>query len=237
MAEPTISFDANAVAVLALFVAKNDIRFYLHGLCVIPAPHGAGCILAATNGHQLALWHDAAGMCDEQTILTIGKPLIEACSERGTSARKVKYADDRLTLIDAEGGEVFIQPEGAKIEANYPNIWRVIPTNDKLTPGLHGCMATRYLRTIGKAAKIIYRNSACAMTASHYSVGTDGNGGILTRFEGAHHFMVITMPVSGQSPYPDPSPRPACFAPPVRPAVEATANFPSGSMGEEVITE
>lgn len=234
MTTPTIEFSAQAVAPLALFTAKHDVRHYLSGVCVTPAPHGPGCILAATNGHQMGVWYDAAGECSEKTTLIIEKPLIEACQKYSTPVHKVKIADGRLMLVDSKGADVFIQPGQHALDGKYPDIWRVIPRNAKLTPGLHGYMATRYLRAIGKAGKLIERQSGNAVAASHYTAGDDGQGLILTRFERAAHFMVITMPMRGEAPWPDARPTPACFTPPVRPAVEATANFPYGSMGEEV---
>lgn len=216
-----ISFDANAIGPLSLFLAKSDIRSYLHGLFVTPAPSGSGCILAATNGHQIALWHDKSGECSNNTIIRVEKLMIQACNERSDGPRSVKLADGRLSLVDSAGDDIFIQAVDAEIKADYPSIWRVIPANENLTPGLHGCTSARYLHAIGKAGKIIQRQSGRDVALSHYTVGTDGQGCVLTRFEGAEHFIVVTMPLVSRSLYPDKSPRPARFAPPAPPAVDA----------------
>lgn len=234
MSTPSIEFSAQAVAPLAMFKAKDDVRYYLNALCVMPAPHGPGCILVATNGHQLGLWYDAEGECSEQTILAFEKPLIAACQQKGGSGRKIKFWNERLALVDSDGNDVFIQAGKPTIEAKYPDIWRIIPTNARLTPGLHGHIATRYLRTIDAAGKIIERQTGNVGVAAYYSVGGDGHGKIVTLFENCGHFVVVTMPERCREEYPNSSPLPLCFTPPVAPC-EATANFPHGSMGEEVL--
>lgn len=226
----TISFSEKAVPVLALFAAKNDIRYYLDGLCVEPAPHGPGCVIVATDGHQMALWYDEDGVCDKRTILSISKKMIGACEAK--DAVKIRLHDGTLSVDGINSAPIFVHPGEPIIDAKYPIFWRVIPKTEDLVSGMHGSIAARLMRKIGKAGSLIAKRECAPVAARHYSAGTDGNGSILSRFEWAKNFMVITMPV--RSDYLHEEPIPPCFKPPIRPSAEATANFPTGSMGEEV---
>ena len=69
-------------AAMALFMAKQDVRYYLNGISVEPHPDG-GAIIVATDGHRLAVIHDPDGWCTQQIIVgDIKKPLLDACKKR-----------------------------------------------------------------------------------------------------------------------------------------------------------
>jgi DNA polymerase-3 subunit beta len=69
-------------AAMALFMAKQDVRYYLNGISVEPHPDG-GAIIVATDGHRLAVIHDPDGWCTQQIIVgEIKKPLLDACKKR-----------------------------------------------------------------------------------------------------------------------------------------------------------
>lgn len=67
---------------MALFMAKQDVRYYLNGISVEPHPDG-GAIIAATDGHRLAVIHDPDGWCTSQIIVgDIKKTLLDACKKK-----------------------------------------------------------------------------------------------------------------------------------------------------------
>ncbi|WP_443698731.1 DNA polymerase III subunit beta family protein [Pseudomonas sp.] len=69
-------------AAMALFMAKQDVRYYLNGISVEPHPDG-GAIIVATDGHRLAVIHDPDGWCSKQFIVGgIKSPLLTACKQR-----------------------------------------------------------------------------------------------------------------------------------------------------------
>lgn len=108
---PVIKFDAKALAPLALLMAKQDIRYYLCGICVTPSPDGNGCLLIATDARRIAVWHNQEGECSRETILTIS-PALVAASRKGTKDSKpssVTMENGRLILKAAFGTEVFVQ--------------------------------------------------------------------------------------------------------------------------------
>lgn len=239
MTAPTIEFNAKAVAPLSLFVAKTDIRFYLHGLFVTPSPNGNGCVIAGCNGHHLALWHDPEGNCSEERIFKISPAFVAACKRRikgNNLPRKVAYVDGRL-LLTAGDEEIFIQAGKAELEGKYPEIFKVVPPNDKLVPGLHGHINAEYIKTIGEAGRLAAADASLSVGVSHYSskAGRHSFGPIVTRFDRSPQFLVVTMPMRGKDDFPVRSPVPACFTEPdTRASVKATVSYAMGSMGEEV---
>lgn len=233
-----IEFDAKAVAPLALFVAKCDIRYYLMGLCVMPAPTGEGCIVIGCDGHRLAMWHDPEGKCSRQSVLKLSPAMVAACKKRGKLAgkRTVSLQDGRLVLSCTIEGEVFVQAGKAEIacegEWRYPDVWRVVPDNKKLVPGLRGYMKLDYLKDIAMAGNLA---SECKFfCVSHYSSDEAGDGAIVSMIDGMKNFIIITMPMRGSTDFPVKNPLPDVFKrkDDAGPAM-ATISHPMGSMGED----
>lgn len=109
--------------------------------------------------------------------------------------------------------ELFIQAGQAEIRhANYPDVWRVLPKPEELTPGLIGAMRSKYTADLGAVAKLLPEKTGndYFLALDHYTKGTDGCGVILTRFEANPNFIVITMPMRDEFPRNDPLP--AIFA-------------------------
>ena len=109
----TLSIDARAIPPLALFTAKNDIRYFLEGVCVFPHPE-RGVYVVATNGHCLAMWHDANGTTDKQRIIRVTKGLVDAAKNgRRLGDRRLTIENDRIAIVEIVDGtkvnEVFIQ--------------------------------------------------------------------------------------------------------------------------------
>lgn len=145
-ADLRISFSPQYLPILAAFMAKQDIRYYLNGVLVEKAPQG-GVFLVATDGHQLIAIHDKDGSIEGQTqaVLSISAGLVSAakkCGESGTiqsvpykvlvSGARIMVASDFDSYI-----ELFIQPGKCIVEGNFPKWRAVIPDFAKLK---RGCM-------------------------------------------------------------------------------------------------
>lgn len=216
-----IDFDAAALAPAAYFAAKRDVRYYLNGICVMPHPTAPGCIVVGCDGHRLAMWYDENGKCSRRVVLTVSKELIAASRKRNKlipGDRRVQLESGRLVL-KAWYYELYIQAGQAEVTdggGNYPNVWRVVPPQESMVPGLHGSMNTEYLADLGCVGRLLsmpaQRNHGSTWGAlDHYSNGSDGNGSVLTRFFSAPNFIVITMPMRADE-YPRKQPVPAIFA-------------------------
>lgn len=218
--DSVLDFDAAALAPVAMFMAKNDVRYFLNGITVFPPPTAGGAIVAATDGHRLAMWWDEHGKCSRQFILKASHELITATRKRyagadGISGRVVSLEQGRLVLkAHGAGVELFVQAGKAEIEAaNYPDLWRVVPGPEKVVPGLHGTMRASYLKDLGQAGAILGHQKAPREFGylAHFSCGTDGNGSVLTRFGFAPQFIVITMPMRADEGFPQGGPMPKAF--------------------------
>jgi|GEM_PF-1913794 len=76
-----IIFNNKYLAMLAAFVAKQDVRHYLNGFHVKPHPE-QGVILTATDGHTLVTIHDINGVSDGDYIFPISKTLLSAANKK-----------------------------------------------------------------------------------------------------------------------------------------------------------
>lgn len=96
------------IQILAAFMAKEDIRYYLNGFHVKPHPVN-GTVLTATNGHRVVTIHDEDGIADGEYIFPISKGLLAASKKRpprksAMPARWVQYIDNRF-IVCPEVGE------------------------------------------------------------------------------------------------------------------------------------
>lgn len=207
-ASEALVFDAAALAPVAMFMAKRDIRYYICGIHVMPHPE-QGVYIVGTDGHRLAIWHDQKGQCDKPRTLTITTGLIAAAKKRTPRLfeRRISYENGRLVLAEwgeAEDNtqhivnELYVQAGKADIDGTYPDIWRVIPKEDELSPGMHGSIQPQYLKQLGDVASILPGGSKRYASPYFFTKGTDGNGAVLARYDGVQNFMVITMPLRSE---------------------------------------
>ncbi|MBN49948.1 MAG: hypothetical protein CMN85_10435 [Spongiibacteraceae bacterium] len=93
---------ARHLAAAMVIAAKDDIRYYLNGVCIEPAPDG-GILLVSTDGHRLLVIHDPDGFASEQFILPRNPDLIRVCNKSSLpngSQRDMK----RVSRIVVRGG-------------------------------------------------------------------------------------------------------------------------------------
>ena len=90
------------IPVLAAFMAKDDVRYYLNGFHVKAHPEN-GIILTATDGHRLVTIHDEDGLTDGEYIFPISKNLLAASKKRTDKktafpSQWVQYIDNRFVV-------------------------------------------------------------------------------------------------------------------------------------------
>lgn len=234
-------FDAKALPIVAKYIAQKDPREYLKGIHVRPHPQG-GLYIVGTNGHQMAIWHDPHGHCDQERILKVTPGLVAACKKRRRRAIpydiRVHYENGRLVVAEwntfdgkADGkmpeavNELHIQAGIADMDGKYPDMWRVIPKDDEVLPGLHSPINAAYLKKIAETAleaSVTVLSNKRWGVAYHYTKGTDGHGCVLTRVDGVPNLLIITMPIR-TNPQPDKATpegfvRPGIFETPAAPA-------------------
>lgn len=191
-----LKLTANLIGTVAPFIATNDIRYYLCGISVRPHKSG-GAVICATNGHALGVIYDPSAVCEVEVIIHIDARTLAACAAKSTTKRHLVVINNRLAVVDANGAEICIQAGNPVIEGKFPDYANVIPSADKLTPGLAGSFNRAYLRqgdiaalACGKAA-----GSSKAVSVQFFSVGGDPNLCTVVRVPVMPDFIAALMPV------------------------------------------
>ena len=135
--------NAHKLAQVVPFVAKNDARFYLETVRLLPMPEGA--LLIATDSHRLVVTHDVAAVVAEP--MNIYVPFTAAQLNKGHA---VTMRNNRLVLLALSGVELRAGPAGAILEVSehyrYPDVTRVLPKDfGALKEGLPGAYNRKYL--------------------------------------------------------------------------------------------
>lgn len=198
-----INVDPMHVARLLPFKAKIDIRYYLQGISVEKAPDGVGGVyLAATDGHTLAVIHDATGSIEgeEKVIVTVTPACAAAIKTSGMKRNAIMkhrflVKGQRVMIapgFDSEGtaSEHFIQTGRAIIEGQYPDWRKIIPDFTKLKRGA----------MTGNAVNPLYIGRIAQMNGGKYGGGVvmwqeDPQKAIVCQVTGVPELIVLVMPM------------------------------------------
>lgn len=149
-----LNVDATHLDFLCRFMAVNDVRFYLNGIC-IERIRGGGALMIATDGYTLCCIRDETGQAPAKpTILSITRPLLTASKKRvrGCGARRLVMRGDRLAVVNQlpdqdinQAAELYSQPGNPVVDGVFPDWRRVVPDPKDLDPGLKGEFNAEYL--------------------------------------------------------------------------------------------
>lgn len=189
---------AKLLAIIAPFIAKNDIRYYLNAINVRPHKDG-GAVIVATNGHALGAIHDRDAVCEHEVTLRFDGRMQQACATGLKSDRAVVMLGDRLAVVEDGGAEVYIQAGRPDVECQYPRYERVIPKVETLQPGLVGMFGAPLIALAEKAASIAGKVSEkhlrgnCAL--QFFNVKDNANSSAVFRTPAAPQFVGVLMPM------------------------------------------
>jgi hypothetical protein len=167
---------ASLYAAALVFAGDRDVRFYLNGVRVEPAPNGIGTLVVATDGHRLVVMHDEAGSVAGEGVIL---PRIKV------AARDAKAGSGSLEF---DAGRVTL-PSGASLPAaymdgRYPD-WRAI-VPDWSVAGQAGWINPDYLGDFAAIPKAYgVRYTSIGMNAR------DAECAVLVRVEGCPAFGVV----------------------------------------------
>lgn len=141
-----IKFEISAALVKSamLFQAKNDVRYYLCGVRIEPGR------IMATNGHYVFI-HDFPEPISIMEPITI---FVKGVIPVRARTLKFELSEDRGVAYCEDGiGRVLSAIYFEIVGGNYPDIDKVIPTDD-LAPTDIIAVNSDYLVAINKAAKL-----------------------------------------------------------------------------------
>ena len=195
--EITTAVDARLFGAVAVFRAKQDIRWYLNGVHLMPHPGGSGVLIVATHGHQLGVAFDANGRTPGPQTLTCSSKLAASARDcRNRPDSRVVIQDGRIRVLSALLEELHVQPGPPNIEAaEYPKVLRVLtPALGELRPGCQGPFNPKYLGVLDKLGTDL-SGSRYAAPLFHW---TTPDGMLITRFAAESELMAVTMALREQ---------------------------------------
>jgi len=191
---------AKLLPIIAPFIAKNDIRYYLNAINVRPHKDG-GAVICATNGHALGAIHDRDAVCEHEVILRFDTRMQQACAGGLKCARTIVMIGDRLAVIEDERDEIYIQAGNPVVEATYPRYERVIPKAETLQPGLVGMYGAPLIALCEKAAAAAAKVGEVRLRGysglHFFTVNGDPNSSAVVRLGAAADFVGVLMPMRG----------------------------------------
>jgi len=197
-----LSLTAKLLPIIAPFIAKADIRYYLNAINVRPHQDG-GAIICATNGHALGAIYDRDAVCEHEVILRFDGRMQQACAAGLKDDRRVVMIGDRLAVVEDGDTDVYIQPGCPEIEALYPRYERVIPKAELLEPGLPGMFGAPVIELAQKAAaaagKMLRRSTRGAVGMNFYTNSTTTGGSAVFRLDCAPEFVGVLMSMRDDS--------------------------------------
>lgn len=192
---------ASLLPLIAPFIAKSDIRYYLCAINVRPHKDG-GAVICATNGHALGAVHDKDAVCDHEVILRFDTRMQQACAGAREGDRQVVMINGRLAVIGVDGSEFCIQAGNPEIEALYPRYERVIPKIETLQPGLLGTFATPVITLAQKAAAAAAKMRGMGLRSSaglrFFNVKGVEDSSAVFRIAIVPDFIGVMMPMRGE---------------------------------------
>lgn len=124
-----------------IFQAKQDVRYYLNGICFMPDGR-----VAATDGHRAMIASKHENKIKSNVIVSVSKSPTKNYSYAviDTRAKIVTYHDERETMVGAG--------ICSEIDGKYPDIDRIIPK--KTAPAEQIGFNAKYLADVEKLAKL-----------------------------------------------------------------------------------
>lgn len=157
-----MKFNRKFVPLVAPFVAKRDIRYYLCGIHVEAAKDREGVYVVGCDGRRLTVGYDREGVLegDDGKGVTMRMPsaFVSACRARSPVPLMVVAQDNRVSVgVDfghAHGDlETYVMPGKPWVQGNYPDIHRVLPSWIDLKPGFASQVDPRFLADFAKLSK------------------------------------------------------------------------------------
>lgn len=124
-----------------IFQAKQDVRYYLNGICFMPDGR-----IASTDGHRAFIGGNHENKLTENVIIKIGKPPTKRYDYAiiDTKSKIATYHDEAGVMVGAGICE--------EIDGNYPDIDRIIPK--QAAPAEQIGFNAKYLADVEKLAKL-----------------------------------------------------------------------------------
>jgi DNA polymerase-3 subunit beta len=188
----SVAITREELAVVSLFAAVNDVRYYLNGVYFECGPLGGR--LVATNGHHLMVARIDADRCTGEGSAIIDAESVAAAlrmfkTHPAGLAMPFGFADNAGNVphvtVGLENGQQFT---ARTVDGKFPDYQRVMPIK---TDGVAAQFEPAYIATFAKAAKA--RGSRSAMV----NISHNGNSAALVCIGDASKYCGVLMAKMG----------------------------------------
>jgi DNA polymerase III beta subunit, central domain len=192
-----LAIDAEYARLIQPFLSRDATRYYLGGFYV--QPHADGALIVATDGHTIAVFHDASGIVKKPGIIKLSATTLAACkmARKGPSPRRLIVSGNRAEVYqywisEANRGRLVAAEDDVVIDATFPDWRRVVPKMpEKFGP------ATLNYRYVARFQKIT--NGVGYPQVTMYATDDSSPVVVLTDRE---DFIGVVMPIRAEPKYP-----------------------------------
>lgn len=143
-----VRVDARIVAQALQFTAKEDVRYYLKGVCIRPAKNTDGAQVLASDGHVAVALHDETARVDREVILHIPATVRTKLSRGG----HVLHSESGFTWITDESHQVlWVSPSPAIEFKGFPDVPAIAGSLAEYDTGLIGTFNPKLLDKVSKS--------------------------------------------------------------------------------------
>lgn len=146
-AKAIVKVDASLIAQALQFTAKDDIRYYLNGICIRPSDVGQGVQVLASDGHVAAVLFDELGRADREVILPIPANVRTKLLRGG---HLLHDAAGFTWITDEDHAVLWVSPAPAIDYKSFPNVIEVAGSLAEYDTGLIGTFNPNLLDKISK---------------------------------------------------------------------------------------
>ncbi|WP_159275218.1 hypothetical protein [Variovorax boronicumulans] len=203
IAQVLARFEARHIAHLAPFMARNDIRYYLCGLCIEKAEQG-GVYLITTDGHSMAVVYDATGMIEgtDRVVIAMPTALVAAAKRAKPIAglpQQVLLTGKRVRIaLDfdcSDAGESYVQAGDSLVEGKFPSWRAVTPEFDKLKRGAFTGAEGVNAVYLARCAKLVSNKRFCGLSFWQ----AEPRKAVVIQADAVPEMFVIIMPMMGDA--------------------------------------
>lgn len=192
---------------LAQFAAKQDIRYYLNGFLIEPAPANIGGVfLVATDGHTGCFIHDPEGTSDGIYNMQVPRLLLGQCKpgDEALGIKRVTF-DGHMATVGDDTGPILAE-KCLPIDGKFPDWRRILPAMPMNEGRLVSCIALNpsYLARGYAALKAMGIKKASSASIELFpGKYKDSSTIFVPRTTDEHRIFFIIMPMRGGGDFPE----------------------------------
>lgn len=195
------SINAKDLARVAPFAAKQDVRYYLNGVCIEPADGGS--VIVATNGHMMAALFSAGTRVERTIIVPVNTAFLNKIRAMGIEGTIDLENEKAFPILRMRGEVRYVHPQTI-LDGKFPDWRRVVGRSEDLAEGIPGSYNVKYLKTAIQATDSALDNDRYSGIRFFHKKEDPLNSPLVIRpqYRDASDLVVLVMPMRGEEKIP-----------------------------------